>query len=110
MWWFWGETVTTDHGITQDLEALKRVGFGSAVLYEQIFTDRPETLKSLSPEWMARVRFAASECARLGLTLYINVGSGYVAGGPWITPELGMQRLVASELQVAGGRTRMWQS
>jgi hypothetical protein len=105
MWWFWGETVTTDHGITQDLEALKRVGFGSAVLYEQIFTDRPETLKSLSPEWMARVRFAASECARLGLTLYINVGSGYVAGGPWITPELGMQRLVASELQVAGGRT-----
>jgi hypothetical protein len=104
MWWFWGETITTDHGITQDLEALKRVGFGTAVIYEQVFTDRPDALKSLSSEWMARVRFAAAECARLGLTLEINVGSGYVAGGPWITPELGMQRLVASELQVPGGR------
>ena len=26
IWWFWGESVTTDHGITQDLESLKRVG------------------------------------------------------------------------------------
>ena len=95
----------TDHGITRDLEALKRVGFGSAVIYEQVFTNRPEALRSLSPEWMARVRFAASECARLGLALDINAGSGYVAGGPWITPELGMQRLVASEFQIPGGRT-----
>jgi hypothetical protein len=39
VWWFWGESVTTDHGITQDLEALKRVGFGGVVLYEQVFAD-----------------------------------------------------------------------
>ena len=39
MWWFWGESVTTDHGITQDLEALKRVGFGGVVIYEQVFGD-----------------------------------------------------------------------
>ncbi len=104
IWWFWGETVTTDHGITQDLEALKRVGFGGVVIYEQVFTHRPDALKSLSPEWMARVRFAAAECARLGLSLEVNVGPGYVAGGPWITPELGMQRLVSSELEIEGGR------
>ena len=104
MWWFWGESVTTDHGITQDLEALKRVGFGGVVIYEQVFGDGPDALKSLSPEWLARVRFAAAECARLGMTLEINACSGYVAGGPWITPALGMQRLVSSELQVDGGR------
>ena len=104
MWWFWGETITTDHGITQDLEALKRVGFGGVVLYEQVFGDGPDALKSLSPEWLARVRFAAAECKRLGMTLEINSGSGYVAGGPWITPALGMQRLVSSELQVEGGQ------
>jgi hypothetical protein len=39
VWWFWGETVTTDHGITQDLEALKRVGFGGVVIYEQTFVE-----------------------------------------------------------------------
>ena len=105
IWWYWGESVTTDHGITKDLEALKRVGFGGVVLYEQVFADRADALKSLSPEWLARVRFAAAECARLGLTLEVNASDGYVAGGPWITPELAMQRLVASETNVDGGRT-----
>ena len=104
VWWFWGETVTTDHGITQDLEALKRVGFGGVVIYEQTFVDRDDALKSLSPEWLARFRFAAAECARLGLTLEVNCGDGYVAGGPWITPALGMQRLVASQIEVDGGK------
>lgn len=105
IWWFWGESVTTDHGITQDLESLKRVGFGGVVIYEQVFTNSPDALKSLSPEWLARVRFAAAECARLGLKLEVNASDGYVAGGPWITPALGMQRLVASETVVEGGRT-----
>ena len=105
IWWYWGESVTTDHGITQDLESLKRVGFGGVVIYEQVFSDAPDALKSLSPEFMARVRFAAAECARLHLTLEVNTCSGYVAGGPWITPALGMQRLVSSELQIVGGQT-----
>jgi hypothetical protein len=103
IWWFWGESVTTDHGITQDLEALKRAGFGGVVVYEQLFTDRPGALKSLSPEWLARFRFAVAECARLGMTLEVNASNGYVAGGPWITQELGMQRLIASETMVDGG-------
>ncbi len=104
IWWYWGESIITDHGITQDLESLKRVGFGGVVIYEQVFADRPDALKSLSPEWLARLRFAAAECARLDLVLEVNVSDGYVAGGPWITPELGMQRLVASETSVEGGR------
>lgn len=105
VWWFWGESVTTDHGITQDLEALKRAGFGGVVIYEQLFTDRPGALKTLSPEWLERFRFAAAECSRLGLTLEVNASNGYVAGGPWITQELGMQRLIASETVVDGGKT-----
>lgn len=104
IWWFWGESVTTEHGITQDLESLKRVGFGGVVVYEQLFTDRLGALKSLSPEWLSRFRFAAAECARLGMTLEVNVSNGFVAGGPWITPDLAMQRLVASETMVDGGR------
>lgn len=104
IWWFWGESVTTDFGITKDLESFKRVGFGGVVLYEQVFIDAPDALKSLSPEFLGRVRFAAAECARLGLSLEVNSSNGYVAGGPWITPALGMQRLVGSEITVEGGR------
>jgi len=104
VWWFWGESTITEHGITKDLEALKKVGFGGVVLYEQVFKDDPDALKSLSPEWLSRVRFAAAECARLGIRLEVNSSNGYVAGGPWITPELGMQRLVSSETVVEGGK------
>lgn len=104
IWWYWGETVITEHGITRDLESLRRAGYGGVVIYEQVFTDRPEAYKSLSPDWLARLRFAAAECHRLGLTLEVNVSDGYVAGGPWITPELGMQRLVASATEVSGGQ------
>ena len=104
IWWYWGESVTTERGITQDLEAIKRVGFGGVVLYEQVFSNAPDAYASLSAEFMARVRFAAAECARLGLTFEVNVGPGYVAGGPWITPELGMQKLVFSEARIAGGQ------
>lgn len=103
VWWFWGESTTTESGITKDLEALRKVGFGGVVLYEQVFRDDKDALKSLSPEWLSRVRFAAAECARLGLRLEINSSNGYVAGGPWITPELGIQRLVSSETIVDGG-------
>ncbi|HVT89531.1 MAG TPA: glycosyl hydrolase [Tepidisphaeraceae bacterium] len=104
IWWYWGESVTTNDGITKDLEAIRRVGLSGVILYEQVFTNRPDALKSLSPEWLERVKFAAAECARLHLSLEVNSGSGYVAGGPWITPELGMQRLVGSETRVDGGQ------
>lgn len=105
IWWFWGESVTTDAGITRDLEAYRRAGFGGVVLYEQVFKAAADSLESLSPPWLTRVRHAAAECARLGLALEVNVGNGYVAGGPWITPGLGMQRLVFSETLVTGGGT-----
>lgn len=107
IWWFWGESITTDEGIARDLEAYRKAGFGGVVLYEQVFKAAPDSLASLSPEWLARLRFAAAECARLGLALEINAGNGYVAGGPWITPALGMQRLVASETHVTGGARLM---
>ena len=102
-WWFWGESTTTEYGITKDLEAMHKAGFGGVVLYEQVFRDDKDALKSLSPEWLSRVRFAAAECARLGLRLEINSSNGYVAGGPWITPDLGIQRLVSSETIIDGG-------
>lgn len=52
---------------------MRRVGWGGVVLYEQVFTDAPDALKSFSPEFMARVQFTAAECARLGLSLEVNV-------------------------------------
>lgn len=41
---------------------------------------------------------------RLGLTFETHISNGFVAGGPWITKELGMQMLTASDTLIQGGK------
>ena len=104
VWWFHGETETTREGITADLEAYKRAGVGGVVYYDQVHGKATNALPGLSPEWWDMLRFAASEAKRIGLSFETNLSSGFVAGGPWITKRLGMQRLIASDTLVAGNQ------
>ena len=105
VWWFHGQTETTREGITADLEAFKRQGVGGVVFYNQVHGKQASgALKVFSPEWWQMFVFAAKESKRLGLTFETHVSDGYVAGGPWITPDLGMQMLVAGDTVVEGGR------
>ena len=97
VWWFHGETETTREGITADLEAYKRGGVGGVVYYDQAHGKGENAIPAMSQEWWDMLRFAASEAKRIGLSFEANIANGYVAGGPWITPELGMQRLTATE-------------
>lgn len=92
VWWFHGETPTTRAGITADLEAFKAAGVGGVVYYDQVHGPAEGALEAFSPQWWEMLKFAALEAKRLGLSFEINLSNGYVAGGPWITPEMGMQR------------------
>lgn len=102
VWWFHGETETTREGITADLEGFKRAGVGGVVYYDQAHGKGENAIPAMSQKWWDMLRFAASEAKRLGLSFEANIANGYVAGGPWITPELGMQRLTATETVVQG--------
>ena len=102
VWWFHGETETTREGITADLEAYKRAGIGGVVYYDQVHGKAENALPALSPAWWDMLRFAASEAKRIGLSFEVNLSNGFVAGGPWITKRLGMQRLIASDTLVSG--------
>ncbi|MES2773426.1 MAG: glycosyl hydrolase [Bacteroidota bacterium] len=104
LWWFHGETETTREGITADLEAFKREGVGGVVYYDQQHGKGENALVAFSQEWWNMFRFAAAEAKRLGLTFETHLSNGYVSGGPWITEELSMQVLVASDTLVNGGR------
>ncbi len=104
VWWFHGDTETTREGITADLEAFKQAGVGGVVYYDQVYGKGKNALPGFSKEWWRMFKFAASEAKRLGLSFETNVSNGYVAGGPWITEEFGMQRLTASDTLVKGGR------
>ncbi|WP_448787272.1 glycosyl hydrolase [Bacteroides graminisolvens] len=104
VWWFHGETETTKEGITADLEAYKRAGVGGVVYYDQTHGKMENSLSAFSREWWEMLRFSSEEAKRLGLTFEVHISNGFVAGGPWITPETSMKRLAASQLLVEGGR------
>lgn len=93
LWWFHSETETTKEGITADLEAFKEQGVGGVVFYDQTHGKAEGALDAMSPRWWETLIFAAEEAQRLGLSFEVHVSNGYVAGGPWITPDLAMQRL-----------------
>lgn len=104
VWWFHGETETTKVGITADLTAFKKAGVGGVIYYDQSHGKAEKALDGFSPEWMKMLRFAAEEAKRIGISFEIHLSNGYVAGGPWITNETSMKRLVATETFVQGGK------
>lgn len=94
LWWFHGETETTREGIDADLQAFKDAGLGGVVFYDQTHGKQEGAFASLSPQWWEMLKYAAQRARELGLTFDMASTNGYVAGGPWITPELGMKKIV----------------
>jgi hypothetical protein len=110
VFWYWMHAAVSKEGITADLEAMKEVGIGGAYLMPIKDTvskiSFQPTARQLSPEWWKLVTFAMQEAKRLGLQLGMHVSDGFaLAGGPWITPELSMQKLVWTKTYVAAGDT-----
>lgn len=93
VWWFHGETVTTKKGIDADLEAFKEKGVGGVVYYDQVHGKAEGAFPAMSKDWWEMLKYAAKKAKQLGLTFEVAASNGYVAGGPWITEDLGMQRL-----------------
>ena len=102
-WWHWMNGNITKEGITADLEAMARVGVGGAQIVNADCDIPLGPIQYNSPEWRELVKHAASEAQRLGLELCIENCAGWSSsGGPWNTPEHGMQIVVTSETKVKG--------
>lgn len=96
-------------GITADLEAMKHAGLGGTYLMPiKGLKEGPQyngKAQQLTPEWWEMVRFSMQEADRLGLKLGMHICDGFaLAGGPWITPEESMQKVVWSDTIVSGGK------
>ncbi|MEY3898141.1 MAG: hypothetical protein RLZZ214_3662 [Verrucomicrobiota bacterium] len=95
----------TSKGITADLEAMKRVGLGGLMFFDVSHGAPASPIDYASPEWHGLVKQLCIEADRIGLQVSINNDAGWSgSGGPWVTPELSMQKLTTSETLVAGGR------
>lgn len=109
VFWYWMQAGVSKAGITADLEAMKANGIGGAYLMPikgattpPVYT--PEAVQ-LTPRWWEMVTFAFAEAKRLGLKIGMHYSDGFaLGGGPWITPELSMQKVVFSRLNVRGGK------
>ncbi|HEY4337857.1 MAG TPA: glycosyl hydrolase, partial [Puia sp.] len=61
--------------------------------------------EQLSPRWWEMVRYSMQQADSLGLQLAMHACDGFaVAGGPWITPALSMQKIVSSRITLDGGK------
>lgn len=108
--WYWMKGSITKEGITADLEAMKEVGLGGAYLCPVKDTANPPLIqpqvRQLTPRFWEMVKHALKESKRLGLQIAMHTADGFAtAGGPWITPELSMQKVVWSEVYVQGGKS-----
>ena len=112
VFWYWVKGAVSKPGITADLEAMKANGIAGAYLMSIQGPDKMPVYNppavQLTPEWWKLVEFAMGEAKRLDLKLGMHVSDGFaLAGGPWITPELSMQKLVWSKLMVNGSATKI---
>ncbi|CAN5635867.1 hypothetical protein BH11ARM2_BH11ARM2_36830 [soil metagenome] len=105
-WWHWMNGNVTKAGITADLEAMRQVGIGGAQMFT-VDQDIPAgPAKYGGTEWRELTAFAVKEAARLGLELCLHNCAGWSSsGGPWVTPEDGMQVVAWSAVKVAGPTT-----
>jgi len=109
VFWYWMQGAVSKEGITADLAAMKESGIAGAYLMPiRGVPEKPfivPIVEQLSPLWWEMVRFAFQEADRIGVKIGFHVCDGFaLAGGPWITPELSMQKMVWSQINIKGGR------
>lgn len=110
VFWYWLHGAVSKEGITADLEAMKTAGIGGAYLMPIKDTASPsiypQPSRQLSPHWWEMVKHAMAEAKRTGVHLAMHVSDGFaLAGGPWITPEKSMQKVVWTKKHLTGGQT-----
>ena len=106
VYWFPLDGNISSNGITLDLEAMARVGIGG-VLYMETDQGAPRGPAAFGgPLWRDLFKHICSEASRLGLQVNMNNDAGWCgSGGPWVPPELSMQRVVWTETTVTGPKT-----
>ncbi len=104
--WIWINGNISHEGITKDLEAMKEVGINGFYWMEVSGPWwAPEgKIEAGSTAWHEAMQWAIAEADRLGMEFALTVDFGYGTGGPHITPDISMQKLVWSQTKVQGGQ------
>ncbi len=108
VWWHWMNGNVSKDGIAKDLQWMVDKGIGGFQNFDanlatpQVVDKR---LVYMEPDWQDAFRFAVSEADRHGLEMAIAASPGWSeTGGPWVTPQDGMKKLVWGETLLKGGK------
>src|ERR1700733_9444338 len=108
-WWHWTNGNVTEDGITKDLQWMKRVGIGGFQLVDVAAGNGQVVEPKINfgtEEWYHAVKHSAELAKQLDLEMSIFSCAGWSeAGGPWVTQQMAMKRLVWSETDVEGGKS-----
>lgn len=107
-YWWWLNGNVTQESITRDLEGMKAKGFGGAIIFDADGSSQdgniraPEGPMFGTDEWRKLYKHTLKEADRLGLTLSLNIQSGWNFGAPFIKPEHAAKLVTFSETTVSG--------
>ncbi|MDR0706243.1 MAG: discoidin domain-containing protein [Planctomycetaceae bacterium] len=108
-YWWWLNGNVTASSITRDLEQMKEKGFGGAIVFDANGSNQDDNKNTppgpmySSPEWTKLFVHTIQEAHRLGLSISLNIQSGWNLGGPIVTPEFAAKRVVYSTTNIEGG-------
>ena len=108
-YWWWLNGNVTEAALTRDLTEMRDKGFGGLVLFDANGSNQdgnrnvPPGPTYASPEWMRLFEHAVKKADELGLSISLNIQSGWNLGGPLVTPEYAAKHLTYSSTTVEGG-------
>ena len=107
--WYWMYGAVSAEGIRADLKAMKDAGLeGCYLMPIRGNQERPEhggEAQQLSETFWKMVDLALQQADSLGLKMGIHICDGFaLAGGPWITPEESMQKVIWADTLVVVGK------
>jgi hypothetical protein len=103
VYWYWIDEQISKTGITRDLEAMKRVGIGQALIGHVSPSNKRGDVPIFSDAWWEMLEHAVREGGRLGVDIGFFNGPGWSqSGGPWIEPNQAMQYVGLQEVLVSG--------
>lgn len=106
VWWHWMNGNVSKDGIRKDLDWMHRMGIGGANAIDASLSTPQVVDKRLvymTPEWQDAFRYAVGLADKYGLEMSIDSSPGWSeTGGPWVTPQEAMKKLVWSATRVSG--------
>lgn len=113
VWWHWLSHSISTNGVDRDIAAMKESGIGGALITNIASLPSQGGMKIGNPPWpgmtygtepwwqLMKRAIASGHAAGLDMGM-VNCPGWAVSGGPWITPDRSMQRLVWTQTRFAG--------